>query len=408
MKTGSAIVASPRGRRALPFLALALGAMSLTGCIIIREGYSSPSGQPALELTVEQTDPAVTGRWSASLANVSRAKASQTWVQVNVRDARKNTIYGSSRSARDLPALLTAENRSWPGEFELGAEAGTLRLRGERSGSKASGEFALTPKPAYAEQVASLLSEAPSGMDWLWLVLYDVRADEIAAFVRAGGRLKAAELCRLKSFGVSPEYFGAVRADQAYSIDEVTRFKSHGVPADFPATVHKAGYDFDAAGLVRLRSYGVSGADAQAWGKANPNLSAEELVRLRSYGVTPAFGKAVYDVLGNPTVEQIIKLRSYGVSEQFLTEMRAADAHLTTDDLVHLRSYGVPADYVRAWRKAGFEFDARELTRLRSHGVPVDYAASLSTPNRKPLSCDAIIRLRQRGLSAQEIRELRE
>ncbi len=392
-----------RFRLAVPLL---FAGLWLAGCQVAIHTYSAPS--PSLELTLAQTEPNVAGSWSATLGRGSQAKADNVWLQITVRDDRNHTMQSLGRTAKDFPALMADDTNPWPGQFEYATEGGTFRFRGERSGAKAAGQFSFSPNPDYVARVTPHLRAAPSGSDWLWLTLQDVQAEEIEAFARSGARLDAAEVCRLKAHGVKPEYLAAVREGQDFSIDEVIRLRTYGVPSDGPAKLRQAGYQFGADSLVRLRTYGVTVEEAAAWKEAGFALDANELVRLRTYGVRPAFGKAVRAVLSQPTVDELVRLRTYGVSEQFLAEMGQADSRFTAEDLVHLRTYGVPADYVVAWRKAGFDFSARELTRLRTYGVPASYAAALSVPNRKPLSAEMIIKLRQRGLSPEEVRQLRE
>ncbi len=73
-----------------------------------------------------------------------------------------------------------------------------------------------------------------------------------------------------------------------------------------------------------------------------------------------------------------------------------------------LRNFGVTADYISAWRQAGYPYGAEEMIKLRNSGVPVSYAAAVNIPGRKPLEAETLIRMRQRGLSADDIRTLRE
>jgi hypothetical protein len=88
--------------------------------------------------------------------------------------------------------------------------------------------------------------------------------------------------------------------------------------------------------------------------------------------------------------------------------MKKADPSLKPGELVRLRNSGVSADYVQAWRQAGFNCSSEDLIRLRNNGVPSDFAAAVQVKGRKPLSVDTLIRLRNRGVTAAEIRELRE
>ena len=388
-----------------------------SGCIVVTRSssgihssvtHTTTFQSPTLELTVERTEPEVSGRWTAQLGKISGEKAGQFWFSFTVRDEANQTTKGVSANASEFPALMAQEQADWPGQFEYATDAGRILFRGERDGRKAQGTFEFAPDTNYARQVQASLKTAPSGVDCFWLAVYQVTAEQLAAYAQAGEKLSVADICRLKAQGVSPEYLATVRKTRPFPVEEVIRLRNQGVSADFPAAFKDAGYPFKTEELIRARNHAVSAADAKAWKEAGFNFGLEELIRMRNYGVRPEFGKAVREALNQATPEELVKLRNYGVSEQFLREMRRADGQFTAEDLVYLRSRGVQPDYVVEWRKAGFGFSAQELASLRNHGVPASYAAVLNVPNRKPLTADMIVKLRSRGLSAEEIRALRE
>jgi hypothetical protein len=81
---------------------------------------------------------------------------------------------------------------------------------------------------------------------------------------------------------------------------------------------------------------------------------------------------------------------------------------LSNSEVVLLRQHGVPVDYLQGWKEIGYEFSAEEIIRLRSHGVPIDYARQANPPGRKLLDPATLIEARNRGLSAEIVRKLRE
>ena len=81
---------------------------------------------------------------------------------------------------------------------------------------------------------------------------------------------------------------------------------------------------------------------------------------------------------------------------------------LSNTEIVRLRQHGVPVDYLRGWREIGYEFSAEEIIHLRNHGVPIDYAKQANPPGRKLLDPATLIDARNRGLSAETVRKLRE
>jgi hypothetical protein len=363
---------------------------------------------PQLDLTVEQAESEVTGQWSAHLGRAKLQAAEHGWFSVTVRDTASGSVRGASQKMSDFPALIAEDTTAWPGQFQYTNESGTLRFTGERAGQKAQGAFRFTPDTNYARQIQAELKTNVAALDCFWLGLHHVTVAEAAGYARTGVRLSVAEVCRLKAHGVKPDYMAALRQVRDFSVDEIIRLRNHGIKPEYPAALKQAGYRLDTESLVRLRNHGVTAADAQGWKEAGYNLEVEPLIRLRNYGVRPEYGKAVRRVLPNAPPEDLVKLRQYGVSEQFLAEMRKAEGNFTLEELVRLRSHGVPPEYVAEWRKAGFGFKADELISLRRHGVPANYAAALNLPNRKPLSVDTILLLRQRGLSAEQVRALRE
>ena len=370
--------------------------------------YHSDSGQPpGLELTITQSEPVLSGTWSASLSRSRRWQNDQRWFSIAIVDGNSRNYYGGGFNSSDV-AFLYAGNKSWAGEQNITTPAGTLRLEGTISDKKASGDFTFTPDANYVQQAGVHLTAAPSPRELLELGLTHVSTGDIIGFEKSGLELRAGDVIRLKNFGVNPQYAAAVRKDQKFDVDEIIKLHNFGVPEKFPAAVKSAGYGFDAAQLVKLRNFGVSADDAIAWKQAGFDYDVEGLVKMRNFGVKPDFGKAVHGVFTNATSEELIKLRNFGVSKEFLTAVRKADANFTVEEIVRLRNFGVTADYILAWREAGFPYSADELIKLRNFGVPASYAAASNIPDRKPLSAEMLIKLRQRGLSAEEIRELRE
>lgn len=500
------------------FLALTL----LAGCAV-GDFSGSARTNPELELRFDRTSATPSGTWTARLGRLDksgRENLEHIWFTVTVADTANRVTQTMTLPSKGFTPLFAETGAAWPGVFEVKAEAGVGQFRGDRDGDRARGEFTITPDAQFGEAVAACLRSSPKGEEWLWLILQDVRLSEIKEFARADAKLTLVNILRLRMHGVTPEYLSEVRQVRNFSVDDIIRLRSYGVPGDFPLTLQRAGYSFDTDGLVRLRSYGVQAAEAAAWKEAGFNFDADDLVKVHSYGAQPAFGKAVAAAISKPSPDQLIKLRSYGVtakfmeevlaarpgltvdelvqlqsygvpsnyiaelhqagcdysikdllrlrsyrvpvgeivawkkagftwnadeltrlrsygvtpgialaargvlhnpaaedlikirasgiSEEFMAGMLKADPRLRVDDIVHLRTYGVTPEYVSEWRKAEFSFGAKDLATLRTHGVPAEYAMALHSPTHKALSVEGIVKLRQKGLSAEEIRQLRE
>ena len=381
------------------------GVLWQTGCKV---RYSSSVRSGSVEMIVQQTDPTISGRWTATFGNGRRSQSGDFWVPITVRDEREGVQRTIGRQTAELSRLFETEDETWPGSIELTSEAGEIHLNSRLESDRVAGQFSVEPNAEFADRVSGSLAAPPEGVDWIWLILQDIGSEEIGAFAETGARLTVDEICRVKAHGVSADYFAAVRRAGHFSVSDVIRLRNHGVPADFPEKLQKAGYEFDAGDLTRLCNFGVSADEAVAWREVGFDCDASELTKFRSFGVKPEFGAAVRGAIKDPAPDEIIRLRNFGITVQYLEEMDAAGSDFSAGDLVHLRNFGVQPDYVAAWRNAGFEFGAKEIAKLRNFGVPAEYASAVGIPGRKPLSADAIIKLRQRGLSAEEIRELRE
>ncbi|MBA4148822.1 MAG: hypothetical protein H0X66_11970 [Verrucomicrobia bacterium] len=367
----------------------------------------SSSQSPSLTLKVRENEGFVSGTWSANLAQSRPSANQQVWFSISIHDARSQKMFSAHADAINY-SFLFPQKKSWRGQHQMLTPAGTLVLSGQFSSKTAAGDFTFTPDANYLAQAGAHLTSAPSTLELLELGLAGVTVEQMVAFEKSGMKSSAAEMIRFKSSGVTPQYAVAVRKVQPFSADEIVRLRNSGVPETFPAAMKSAGYDFDAVQLVKLRNSGVSADEAAAWKKAGFDFDLESLVKMRNSGVKPDFARAVKEVFPSISSSEVVKLRNSGISKEFLIDIKKADVDFTVDEIIRLRNSGVSADYIRAWRTAGSTFRSEELIRLRNSGVPVDYAAVVNIPNRKPLSVDTLIKLRNRGMSAQEIRELRE
>lgn len=433
----------------------------LTACYVQydqRPTHSASRGQPTLELVIDQTSPAIAGPWSANLGR----GVQDEWVWVTLGVAREGN---APRSATSIPTTVFPffdPSVSWPGASRLDRDAGTLEFKGSRTHDNAEGRFTFSPNPPYVRDAQTLLVARPSAVDLLRLTLLDVTHAELEAYSKCGLPLDTADLCELKTYRVPPAYVEKVRKGADYSVHEVVRLHSYNVPETYPAEIRRTGWKFPVESIVHIYSYHVSSAEVVGWSKSGCLNGPEDITRLHSYGVTPEFGSAVKATLPTATSDDIIRLKSYGLSEDYLDGIKSAgvkfDANelvrlksfnvsvdeisawmkggyaLKSDDLVRLHSYNVTPDYATAlnntnfnagdliklksynitaaevtqWVNAGYNFSVHELVRLKVAGVTPDYADALTVMGRKKLTVDAIIRLRQRGISAEEIRQLRE
>ena len=83
-----------------------------------------------------------------------------------------------------------------------------------------------------------------------------------------------------------------------------------------------------------------------------------------------------------------------------------ADECVAATVVIQLRNAGVRADYLKAIHAAG-GYQVDDIILLRRHGVNEDLVRAANPPGKEPMTVNAIIELRNRGVSAKTIAELR-
>lgn len=432
------------------YFALAL-VLLLAGCA------SSPPEQktesPSLMLEVRQGTPVISGQWSAKLARESQD--GQVWFLTTVIVNQKPSSFPITRSVRELPFML--DTNQWPGQTTFSNDVGVIEFRGKRHHGTALGTFTFSSNPAYLKRCDTVLRAKPSTIEVFQLAFFAVQGEELAQYAASGFPLSATELCGLKALGVSASYVTALRQAGDFSMDDVKRLHSFGVPEAFVSQLNAAHCVYNSEELAQLHKYGLTAQEVMAWKWSGCRFDAFQIARLHAGGVSPRFGALVAVIAGAATVEDLIRLKDYGLSEAYLSAMQKAKLKCSQEELTQLHSHGVdadyyaawrdagydfdpatiiqlrcgdvsarlaqplkglgykvgdfwklqargvPADYILAWRNAGFRFKAEDFVRLYLAKVPASYAADLKGTDT---STDDLLRLYQKGFSAQDIREI--
>ena len=224
------------------------------------------------------------------------------------------------------------------------SEAGTFSLVGHGVASDASGTFQFEVNPAYVQQVRALLSEAPSGGEWLLLALHDVSAAFVREVKNAGHTVRAADIFRLRQNGVALDYLAALHQGGCdYSIDDIIKLRRAGVAAEYPVGMKKAGYSHPVAEIVSLRNSGVALEYFLDLKKADRALSSEQIIKLRHSGISTDFFRETREILPPLSESEIIKLRHAGISSDYLRQWKSFD--VSWEGVIKLRHAGVPSDY---------------------------------------------------------------
>jgi hypothetical protein len=445
-------------------LALILSASVLViGCYVQVSGPDLSGNSSAIRMSgaglnirILQTAPVVSGLWEFS----GSMKSGDQAIFVMVRGLKGDFNLGMPFAAeRFAPAgnKKSFHNGQWNSTNEVGAVLFHLP-----ESSKSPGKFEFLPDRNYAQRALALLREPVTPEELFYFWMRDISVSDLEAYGQCGVPLNAKELLRLRSAGASPDYVIAIRSAGDYSPTDIATMRNHGVTANYPAELVRARLKLTAQEILRLWNYGVTTDEASRWNKSGIPLNADAVARLHSFGIQPEYGAAVHQLFEKAGMDELIKLRNFGVPESYLRQMKEVQAAFSVDNIARLWSHGVPVEYVKTWRNSGYEFDEETLIRLRNYGVPADFAAplkemklqaedliklrnygvtpdyclawrkagydisvqdlvrlrvagvpesyatALMIPGRSPLSVDTILKLRMRGLSAEEIRAVRE
>lgn len=426
--------------------------------------YSRTWTSPQFQIEAGERQGRISGTWTCPVNSFGDSPfASGTWVSFEFQRSSPDGRFALGRPAGQIPGLEEALKKGGETvEFRIAEPSGDATFAGRRQSAVYEGTMEFRPSAAFAEACRPHLSAAPSPWDLLQFAFSRADLDYIR-LIGEGQEPKPrpADIVSLKISGVTPDYVHALRSAGISRTADLIRCRNAGVQPDMVTALWAGGFRFSAEEIVRLRNSGLNADYAIAWKTAGFNLSAEELVRLRNSGVPDDFGRALR---GRFSVDEMIRLRNAGVTPDYVASLTQAAPGLTCDDiirlrnsgvapdyfkpwfsegsavsvsdLIRLRNAGVPSDYVatlrqttpslslddvillrnagvppgyyKAWLAASYPFSARDVIRLRNSGVPESYAEALRVPDRRPLSVEAIIDLRNRGVSPETIRQLRE
>jgi hypothetical protein len=407
------------GLALLASLASLAGLLMLTGCIRVEiSGFdpfdsSSSAKDERVRLSLSEVGGKIIGDWETSenffkspndggyyLKQTTRTDRSQGW----------EIVYGGN--AVSFPKVHYGINKpgTAPIQMVFKEDVGTIEWAGQRVGNKGTGRYTFTPNPEFLAAIQPhTVGDLPL-QDLEHLAQHKV---ERAYFIQAasvnGGKVAVGEVMTLVNHGIPLEelkQWAATRS--ALSIPQVIGLKNNGVPPEALKGFEQAQPGISVDEVIRYRQNGLNPDYVQAWIQAGFALKSEEFIRLRNHGVPIEFGQALRRGGFSGSIEDILGLRNHGVSPDFYAGAMGAMPKLSNSEVVLLRQHGVPVDYLQGWKEIGYEFSAEEIIRLRSHGVPIDYARQANPPGRKLLDPATLIEARNRGLSAEIVRKLRE
>lgn len=371
------------------------------------------------------------GEWRASV-DVLKSNRSNG-INIEIREDR--STYGFFFPTERSPRIEGKTSDGSTLHFTIPSEAGDLQFNGVVKNKVASGRYVFEANKEFAAEAGKLLRTQLTDEELLKLAFARVGVDYIKGVHEALPSANLEDIVRLRNFGLEPDAIKAFVAAGFSRVDELTKLRSFGVTPEFATKARAAGYGKTAEEITRLRSFGVTVEYMTGWKDAGFALTTDEVVKLRNFGVQPEYGaawkKAGYNIdpegltraknfgvpiefaaalAGDkkPSLEEVIRMRQFGINADYYREIKNLKPDFTVEEIVRLRQFGVTAEYVKAVGATRNDFTAEQIVKLRQFGVPAEYVAALSVPERKPLDAQAIIDLRNRGVSAETARKLRE
>jgi hypothetical protein len=391
----------------------------LTGCIRVEiSGFdpfdsSSLAKDERVTLSLSEVDGKIAGDWETSenfFKSPSDGSHSFKQTTRNDRSGVWEIVYGGNAISFPKEQYGSGKPDTAPVRMVFKEDAGTIEWTGQRVGNKGTGRYTFTPNPEFLAAIRPLTSGDLQLQDLEHLAHSKVeRAYFIQAASLNGGKVAVGEVMTLVNHGIPLEELKQwAAARSTLSIPQMIGLKNNGVRPEVLKGFEQAQPGISADEVIRYRHNGLNPDYVQAWIDAGITGKPDELIRLRHNGVPIEFAQALRRGGFSGSIEDIIGLRNNGVSSDFYAGAMGAMPKLSNTEIVRLRQYGVPVDYLRGWREIGYEFSAEEIIHLRNHGVPIDYAKQANPPGRKLLDPATLIDARNRGLSAETVRKLRE
>lgn len=229
--------------------------------------------------------------------------------------------------------------------FTLDRDAGRVRFEGTMRRGRGSGTYSFEPSAAFRSELKRGGFREVTDDDLLRLVLHDIGREWIGGFDGRGDRLTLDDIVRFKVHGVTPEYFASLTVGgyRALTPDDIVRFKVHGVDAEYVSALADLGVSRPSPDeLVRLKLHGVDTEYVREMLLlASPKPDVDDMVRMHIHGVEPEFVRGLrsagYGPLGS---EELVRLKVNGVSTSDARRARTRYGNLSVEELIRLKHRG--------------------------------------------------------------------
>ena len=399
-----------------------------SGCLSNIDQYAT--GNPRLKLHFPDQDNYESGTWTLTdFPKTQRPGSGNIDLVIEISEGHSNYIYGSleakdsgftqtppepnkrltiHRDAGSLSLIQGTESTPWSGQFEVQADLTFGDLVRQITGEPISSYRLLTTilrdvKQSTLIAYSEIEIELTSSDLWSFLDRR-IKADYVTSMRETHKDFSAKDIIQLRQFGVSPELANEFPEDDA---SDIIKFRRFGVPPEFARAFRKYNPDYTPQDLISLRKYGVPADWAEPLSGLTKIKEADDLVLLRRFGVPPQFARAAHRYHFVNNADDITALRRHGVTTEFIEALSDVAHSTTTKGIIHLRRSGVTADYYNKMRHSG-SYSIDDIVLMKRRGIPTSYVQASQVQGKAPLSSQAIIDLRNRGVSTATIRELRQ
>ncbi|MCU1231180.1 MAG: Regulatory sensor-transducer, BlaR1/MecR1 family, partial [Acidobacteria bacterium] len=219
----------------------------------------------------------IRGTWT-----IERSSRIDGNVQLNL--SRDHNHFGSNFPIASFSGLSLADGAS---QFELRAEAGTIRFDGTFRDGDGAGHFTFASNPKFAGTLRSMNVREIGDVDdekLLQLALHGVSTDFIRAMRAEGYDVTLEKYVSMRIFHVTPDVIHELRAlgFDKLSYDDLIASRVHRVTPDYIRSMRAAGYSLSMDQLLASR---VHRADPEFAIKMRdlgyPNMKFDDMIAFR-------------------------------------------------------------------------------------------------------------------------------
>ena len=385
---------------------------------------------PTLTLYLDASQGSQSGRWDLTRRTPWKPREGE---RLNLQIQRTGHSARYQYSSLAVDQLQFSETPIIPHEIlNLNADAGSLVLSQTKGDNPWTGTARLEADPRFGDVIFRMTKEGLNSERllaaiirefklktlleyqetefsftqnelWTWLSL-NIPAADASKMREANPRLSASDVVQLRRFGVPVRF---VQQLPDFSANDLIQFKRFGVEGEYVQAFRQFNPEYMPDNIIALKRFGVPISWAESLAGLSKVRSHEDLIHFRKFGLSPDFVRAAHATSFARERGDFIQLRQHGISSAFLESLTDVDPSTTTQDIIRLHRAGIRSEDQNAMRAYGIT-SIDDMLRLKRHGVGADFIRAIRIDGRPPLTADAIIDLKTRGIGPQTIRALRQ